>query len=62
VHFLPYLATMIHFNDELILRDACLALGNLVLSETNTREDDHLQIEELLNFNIGERSIELLLH
>ena len=41
VHFLPYLATMIHFNDDLILRDSCLALGNLVLSENNTKKDDH---------------------
>lgn len=51
---------MVHFNDDQILRDACLALGNLALAESNTKEDDYSQIEEILSFNIGERCIELI--
>lgn len=28
-HFLPYLATMMHIQDEQILRDSCFAISNM---------------------------------
>lgn len=54
---------MLNVCDNQISRDCCIALSNMFSSEMDSGlESDFTQIEDMMNFKIGERCSELVAH